>query len=226
MLESRKIVVQPEAWKDIVSRLPGILNVQFVLEGDAVREVHILSDQSRAPKQIVRDIQSAMNARFQIDLDHRIISVAQIPGNFNVRSVQKKRLLCERLEFSTGRESTSAAVILSLGGTEKRGDTVSILSGSERSRAIAQASVSTINHFLGQSVQVSLTECKRFPMGEKNIIVVDLLLNDKGMTQHLLGACFEGDDPNLAAVLATLDAVNRRILTLEFRTNDRENELK
>jgi hypothetical protein len=191
-----------------------------------VREVHILSDQSRSPKQIVRDIQSAMNARFLIDLDHRIISVAQIPGSLNVRNLQpKKRLLCERLEFSTGRESTSATVILSLGGTEKRGDTVSILSGTERSRAIAQAAVSTINHFLAQSVQVSLTECKRFPMGDKNITVVDLLLNDKGMTQHLLGACFEGDDPNLAAVFATLDAVNRRILTLEFRP-DRDSEFK
>ena len=67
-------------WKALTEKLPGVLSVEFVTEGPVVREVHVLSDQSRSPKQIVRDIQSALLARFQLDLDHRIISVAQIPG--------------------------------------------------------------------------------------------------------------------------------------------------
>ena len=51
-------------WKALTEKLPGVLSVEFVTEGPVVREVHVLSDQSRSPKQIVRDIQSALLARF------------------------------------------------------------------------------------------------------------------------------------------------------------------
>ena len=87
-------------WKALTEKLPGVLSVEFVTEGPVVREVHVLSDQSRSPKQIVRDIQSALLARFQLDLDHRIISVAQIPG---LPTVVQRRLICDKLELSTGR---------------------------------------------------------------------------------------------------------------------------
>ena len=91
-----------ETWKAPVTRLPGVLGAEFTLENGPVREVHILSDQSRSPKQIVRDVQSAMLAKFQVELDHRIVSVAQIPGSAVYRP--SRRLRCEQLELSTGRE--------------------------------------------------------------------------------------------------------------------------
>ena len=50
-------------WKALTEKLPGVLSVEFVTEGSAVREVHVLSDQSRSPKQIVRDVQSALLAQ-------------------------------------------------------------------------------------------------------------------------------------------------------------------
>ena len=99
-----------EDWKSLISRLPGVLGVEFTLTDGVVREVHVLSDQSRGPKQIVRDVQSAMLAKFQVELDHRIISVAQIPGSLREtrRRVvsgalfRKRRIGCGRLSH-TGR---------------------------------------------------------------------------------------------------------------------------
>ena len=99
------------AWKALTEQLPGILNVEFVISSGAVREVHVLSDQSRTPKQIVRDIQSALLARFQLTLDHRIISVAQIPG---LPGLDSRRLICDHLELSTGRTELQASVTLRL----------------------------------------------------------------------------------------------------------------
>ena len=99
-----------ESWKALVTRLPGVLGAEFTLENGTVREVHILSDQSRSPKQIVRDVQSAMLAKFQVELDHRIVSVAQIPGSAVYRP--SRRLRCEQLELSTSREGASASVHL------------------------------------------------------------------------------------------------------------------
>jgi hypothetical protein len=217
MHEPQKAGLQTEAWKELVSCLPGILNAEFVLEGETIREIHVLADQSRFPKQIVRDIQSAMAARFQVELDHRIISVAQIPS---LPTFPKKRLLCQRLELSTGRDGTTVAVTLELEGQQRKGESVAVPSSYDRNRCIAQATVEAINSFLNVNCRFILGEWKRILMGEHNVVLVGLQLSGSGKQEYLVGACQEGDDPNLSVVLATLDAVNRRILALSFASVD------
>lgn len=44
--------------------------------GDDIREVHIVTSSKRPAKQIVRDVQTLLLARFQRDIDFRIVSVA------------------------------------------------------------------------------------------------------------------------------------------------------
>ncbi|NCC69088.1 MAG: hypothetical protein EOM14_13015 [Clostridia bacterium] len=217
MNEQQKAGLQTEEWKELVSRLPGILNTEFILEGETIREIHVLADQSRFPKQIVRDIQSAMAARFQVELDHRIISVAQISS---MPALPKKRILCQRLELSTGRDGITVAVTLELDGRQKKGESSAIHSSYDRSRCIAQAAVAAINAFLNVSYRFSVGEWKHVPMGEHDIVLVGLQLSIDGKSEYLVGACPEGNDPNLSVVLATLDAVNRRILTLSFSPDE------
>lgn len=211
MHDNRKACLQPGAWKDLVSRLPGVLNAEFSVEGEAVREVHILADQSRSPKQIVRDVQSAMAARFQLELDHRVISVAQIS---ELSIPPKKRLICHRMELSTGRDGISAAVTLELDGVHRRGEADSPHNACDRHRCVAQASVSAINAFLTPACRFSLSDWKQVPLGEHSIVLTGLRLTAGGKTEYLVGACPQGEDPNLSVVLSALDAVNRRLSTL------------
>ena len=170
------------AWKELVTQLPGILGVEFSLENGAIREVHILSDQSRNPKQIVRDVQSAMLARFQVELDHRVISVAQVPGAI---AGSRGRLICDRLELTTG-----------------------------RLRSIALATVDALNQLPAPGSSFSVEEVRSTALGEHQAMLVGLLLKSGGKTEALLGACYEGEDSNFSVVMATLDAVNRRLPTL------------
>lgn len=204
---------QTEAWKELISRLPGVLNVEIVMEHNLVREVHVLSDQTRAPKQIVRDIQSAMAARFQVDIDHRIVSVAQIP---TLPNLAEKRLVCQRLELSTGRECTTIAVTLELDGIQKKGESSAAPFSYSRTRCIAQATVEAINAFLSSDCRFSLLDCKNVNVGERNVTIVGVQLSAYGKSEFLVGACPVGDDPDLSVVGAALDAVNRRILKLTF----------
>jgi hypothetical protein len=44
--------------------------------GDDIREVHIVTSSQRPAKQIVRDVQTLLLARFQREIDHRVVSVA------------------------------------------------------------------------------------------------------------------------------------------------------
>ena len=143
---------QTEAWKALVTRLPGVLGAEFILAGDEIREVHILSDQSRTAKQIVRDVQSAMLARFQIDLDHRIISVAQIPGS--VREA-RRRLVCEELSISSGRTGGTVRVRLRLDDRDYSGEAPCELTGASRIRGIAQATAEALNQLLAPACSAS-----------------------------------------------------------------------
>ena len=200
-------------WKALTEKLPGVLSVEFVTEGSAVREVHVLSDQSRSPKQIVRDVQSALLARFQLELDHRIISVAQIPG---LPTVVQRRLICDKLELSTGRSGVDVSVSLRVGDVSHKGTAHSDHSSAGRSRAIAQATADAINQFLSAGCRFCLEELKQVPIGSQVAVMVGLRLEQAGKTEALLGACYLGEDPNFSVALATLDGVNRRILTLAF----------
>lgn len=200
-----------EPWKELVSQLPGVLGAEFSVEGDAVKEVHILSDQSRSPKQIVRDVQSAMLARFQVELDHRVISVAQVPGQL-VDS--RSRLICDRLEVTTGRGLSAVNVYLLYHDKTYVGSMQCDLAAASRLRSIAHATTGAINQLLLPGYAFSVEEVRVTSLGDHQAILVGLLLKACGKTEALLGACYGGDDLNFSVVLATLDAVNRRFSTL------------
>lgn len=207
-----------DQWKALILCLPGVLGAEFSLENGTVREVHVLSDQSRGPKQIVRDIQSALLTRFQLELDHRIISVAQIPGPL---PVDKHRILFDRLELNSGRGSSVATVYLDVGGERYMGSMASSdLSSAGRYRAIALATAEALNQRLDPGCRLAVDDVRRIPMAERQAVLVGLTLTLSGRSEALLGACYEREDPNFSAALATLDAVNRRISILPHAEHD------
>lgn len=211
--------VKISAWKSLISSLPGVLGVEFVLQDAAVREVHILADQSRGAKQIVRDVQSAMLARFQVELDHRIISVAQIPGTMCEAGC---RLICEELALTAGRESVSVTVRLGLGERSYTGQSVCDLSAASRVRGIAQATVEALNLLVLPGSRFLLEDVQGTCMKESKAVLASLLLQQGNKMEALLGACYEGEDPNFSVVLATLDAVNRRLAMLPHAQHEDE----
>ena len=64
--------------EDTLARLPSVNAVRIIGDRDRVREVHVLAAPEKAAKQVVRDVQTLVLARFGIDLDRRLISVVQI----------------------------------------------------------------------------------------------------------------------------------------------------
>ncbi len=67
------------ALEDALRQIPGIRAVSVVTDPKAVpTEVHVLASPGKPAKQLVRDVQSVALTRYDIDLDHRIVSVVQI----------------------------------------------------------------------------------------------------------------------------------------------------
>ncbi len=52
--------------------------------GEDISEVHIVTSSGKPAKQIVRDVQSLLQARFKLEIDHRVVSVAFVkPGGLD-----------------------------------------------------------------------------------------------------------------------------------------------
>ncbi len=67
--------------EELLGSLTGILSARVVAKpGGAIDEIHVLTNHDVAPKQTVRNIESALRAHFDLDVDHRKISVAQSSG--------------------------------------------------------------------------------------------------------------------------------------------------
>src|SRR5689334_17438946 len=72
--------------EDALRHIQGVRAASVVTGPDAVpTEVHVLADPGKAAKQVVRDVQSLAMARYDIDIDHRIVSVVQM-GDDEVRA--------------------------------------------------------------------------------------------------------------------------------------------
>src|SRR5438046_2182514 len=64
--------------EECLRQVPGIRAASVVTGPDAVpTEIHIVASRAKGPKQVVRDVQSMALATFDVNIDHRIVSVVQ-----------------------------------------------------------------------------------------------------------------------------------------------------
>lgn len=73
-------------------------------------EIHVLAGPEKSSKSLVRDIQSALTAQFGVQVDHRIISVAQLSEGLAPRG--DFRLAHTGLEIKSAGGRVSASVTL------------------------------------------------------------------------------------------------------------------
>ena len=197
----------PEEWSRLITDLPAVQDCQIIMDGCELRELHVLADQSRSPKQIVRDIQSALMARYHLPVDHHRISIAQVPG----RSYTQGRLICSRINISVNRDGADITVSLMLGDQTSEAQAPCGLTRSDRRRAIAKATVQAISTFLPPGQQLWLTDVGATSLSGQSVLLVSVTLFTERGSEELIGDVLEKSDPDLAIVHATLDAINRRI---------------
>lgn len=64
-----------KAIEDSISCIDGIINVKIVGEGSNITEIHVLSNRSKGPKLLVRDIETLIKARFGVEIDHKKLAL-------------------------------------------------------------------------------------------------------------------------------------------------------
>lgn len=207
-----------EECRALLNRLPGVFAAGIRTNGDgAINEIHILASSSRNPKQMARDIQSALLAAFNLDVDHRIISIAQLSGNpTDAFCLQPAEALNNRLRYKgssfSGEDGRySVRVTLSHNGKDYSGTASCRDSTSLRLRAIAEATLNAVHEYVGIEDLYTLVAVQTIEIVASPVVLCLLQFNGAREGCMLVGAAEAVDNEATGVVKATLDALNRSI---------------
>ena len=199
----------------LMSSLNGVLAARTVLnDQDEITEIHILSDLSKSPKQLVRDIQSAIMAAFGLDIDYRLISVAQVNSNMMLApAAAEPRLLIRKITISLDSNNLETTVVLAMGEKSFEGSCRGPLSGRNRIYSAINACLSALKTFFGQPFTINLIDLQRSNLAGNDCFIVAISYIDPHHETVLYGiAAISSPETEVqAAVMAVLSALNRII---------------
>ena len=197
-------------WQELICRLEGVQAAQVVFaENGMPCEIHVLAGPEKSSKSLVRDIQSALTAQFGVQVDHRIISVAQLSEWLAPRG--DFRLAHTGLEIKSAGGRVSASVTLARGCDTYTGHGESANTPFARRRCVSEAALAAVNRAAGETC-FELASVDAVTLAGQGIVVAQVYSLLDG--QRLLGSAFLNEDPDNAAVHSVLSAVNRRLSVL------------
>lgn len=201
--------------ESIIDKVQGVVSGKVICQNNDIAEVHILSNGARSPKQIVRDIESAVLIKTGSELDHKKISVAQLCPKINAPVNDNMRFMFKRIRYSSDIKNMAVEITIDT----KDHSYTSVSSGpnikSNRLDLAASATLSAINKYINPNGILSITEIKKVYIGGQYAITVAVCLRSNSKEDILLGTAFIKGDDLETAVRATLDAVNRRTTVLQ-----------
>lgn len=199
----------PEGWQELICRIEGVYAARVVFgEPDQPKEIHVLAADSKSPKALTRDIQSAIMAVYGVPLDYRIISIAQVASNI-VETDTRLRFAGIETRVIDGQGEVS--VYLARGDERREGK--ASYTGKHifsRFRSVAMATMDAISLHIGNdfSDRFELLTAETAEIGGKTAAIV-CICDEQG--RQLLGNAFVTEDSDNAVVRAVLDALNRHL---------------
>ena len=155
----------PDPWgmkrvENLITALTGVLSARVVVTPlGEVSEVHVLTKSDMQPKQVVRNIESALMAQLGFKIDHRKISVAQTADVRPIEALQeeaisersKRRVVVfKNLEVrpSERPQRVQLRVTLAFGEKEAQAEEVGTDTTRNRVEAAARATASCLDDLL------------------------------------------------------------------------------
>lgn len=192
-------------------QIRGLTSVRLVSDRSGViQEVHATVEGDRSPKQAARDIESVLLAKYALAVDHKKISIAQIDDCSGYGGPRLRWV-----DVAIGIDGSRAEAIVRL---QKEGTLYTGLKTGQRSlanqiRLVAEATLRSVESAFGLDERFAIEEVNSSVTvaGRQAVVVVVNMLTDEG-EDALIGSALARQDPYKAVALATLDAVNRRVL--------------
>lgn len=215
----------PDPWgvrraENLLTSLEGVLSARVVTTPlGEVSEIHILAQAGLQPKQLVRNIESALLAQLGLKVDHRKISIAQTaevrPIEVVERGVARERAmrraaLFESLFVAPGKRPhrVSITVTLSFAGRTASAEEESSDTPRSKVEAAARAAIQVLDQLLSDH-SVALEGAKIAEAFDREFVLVAVQGLGGREAVLLIGTAEIKESAERAAVFAVLDATNR-----------------
>jgi hypothetical protein len=215
----------PDPWgikrvENLITSLTGILSARVVVTPlGEVSEVHVLTLSDVQPKQVVRNIESALMAQLGMKIDHRKISVAQTADVRPIEALQqeainsraKRRVVVFRgLEVRPSDRPQRVLVRVRLAFEEREAEAEEQGTDTMRNRveSAARAASLCLDELLPDN-SVALEGAQIIEAFDRKFVLVAVHGLGGREAQLLTGTCEIRESAERSAVLAVLDATNR-----------------
>lgn len=217
--------------EELLTSLPGVISARIMADGaGSVSEIHVLTSLDVAPKQTVRNIESALIAHLGMRVDHRKISVATTmepprphlhaeAGGLATAGVADgaaepvtdgRRLYFEDVEVRRSRSrGVSCRVTLRKGEASYCGEAEGMENERSRVDLAARATLQAIVEAEGMQGRLSVDGVQIIPAFGREFVFVAIAARMERMNALLTGTCETRDSLETAGALAVLDATNR-----------------
>jgi hypothetical protein len=214
--------------EELLATLQDVVSARIVADATgAIDAIHLLVMGSSTPKQVVRNVESALMAHLGVRVDHRKISVATTmkrpmsnsegepavePKPEAVAVAAGRPLYFEDVEVRGSRaKGVAVKVTLRRGKEQFVGEAEGFESERSRLELAARATLAAIACCDGGALKLSLEGSKVIEAFDRELVLVGVLARQGRNIVLLTGSCEVKESAVTASALAVLNATNRWI---------------
>jgi hypothetical protein len=213
--------------EELLATLQDVVSARIVADATGgIESIHVLVMGSSTPKQIVRNIESALMAQLGMRIDHRKISVATTVKRpvsnpvgeaavvessvTQVAAPLGRALYFEDVEVRGSRaKGVSCKVTIRRGKEQFVGEAEGFESDKSRVEIAARAAIAAIAMCDGGELKLSFEGAKVIDAFERQLVLVGVMVRHGRTNVLLMGSCEVKESLETASALGVLNATNR-----------------
>ncbi|MDH4037462.1 MAG: hypothetical protein OEX18_07220 [Candidatus Krumholzibacteria bacterium] len=217
--------------ESLIGRIQGVTSCRIRLDGSGqVIEIHVVAGAGKSPKFIARDVEGALKAGMGIDVDYKKIGVVMLDAEETPASEEPvieefpiiehaSRFAFSQVNVVSSREGVRAEVELTRDGAHAFGGSQSDNPAAGALFVVADATLRAVSEFLDEPTRLCLGGVLKVQPGGRDAVLVCVEVVGERHTKTLVGCALVSGDEHRTIVFATLDAVNRLVGKLEFKSS-------
>jgi hypothetical protein len=206
----------------VIRRLRDVSAVSVLVDDGHISEIHLTTSSNRTAKQLVRDVESALEAELGLRVDHRCISIAQqkelqdeeelpelSPADFCEPTMKPPRVRFGSINVGFSTLKGQVKVELGLDALEAAGFAEGSCDHHDMNRNVAAATLQCIRQFVEEDCCFSLSDVEVMRLGPDDVVVATVKFLWGRTDRTLVGSTLVSQNLHQSIVYAVLDAVNR-----------------
>jgi hypothetical protein len=198
--------------EEYLNRINSVITSRITEDDGKIKEIHIVSDLSRNPKQIARDVESVLVSQFDIHVDYKMISVAQVEGDAGILRASRFRLIS--VENICKGNLFTAVITLERDGELFEGTSTGIATNHNIMRLTCEATIQAVENCCDRKNIFAIEDVTKISVSGKETLLtyITALVGDQELL--VCGSAINAKNGIESVVKSTLDAVNRIVARL------------